>query len=195
MSTATIREVLAGGMIKGAMMAAHLEWAISRRSAADITRFWNAVPADVAKRLKGIILPVNWYEFSDLIAIDRAIMNAYSGGDIRVLRDVGAYSARINLTGVYRVFKRDSIHDFLDSGARLHSKFQDFGVAKYMKTSPTSGDVILSAYRSYSPLFCESAVGFYRESLTIHGAKSVNVDERACQCIGGESCTFSIQWD
>lgn len=190
----TSREMLAGGMVKGGMMAAHVGWAARSRAPQDVFRFWNAVPESLREPLQGMILPVNWYEFADLIEVDRAIVRVYGNGDPTVLRQVGAHSARINLTGVYKVFRAESIHNFLENGARLHPKFQDFGQAVYEKLDANSGQMVHSDYCSYSPLFCESALGFYRESLELHGARSVQVDETSCQCRGSRSCTFALSW-
>ena len=188
------REVLAGGKIKGGMMSAHIGWATGGRNSPDVARFWKALPFDLQQSLGGMILNVNWYEFAHLMAVDRAIVKTYGGGDVGVLRQVGAYSARLNLNGVYKVFRRNSIHEFLENGARLHSKFQDFGEAAYLKSSEFSSQMIHNRYCSYSPLFCESALGFYRESLQLHGARNVAVDETCCQCRGEESCTFALRW-
>ena len=187
-------EVLAGGMIKGGMMSAHIAWATNNRRPEEVRRFWSELSPGIEQSLRGMILAVNWYEFAHLIAVDRAIVRVYGGGDPTVLRAVGAHSARQNLTGLYKAFRRDSIHDFLDNGARLHSKFQDFGSAAYVKTSPTSGSMVHSGYCSFSPLFCESALGFYRESLQLHGANSIEVHETSCHCRGAGSCTFVLRW-
>lgn len=176
------------------MMAAHVAWATKDRAAGDIVRFWSALPLALAEMLQGMVLPVSWYEFSDLIAVDRAIVKVFGGGDVAVLRLVGAYSARLSLTGVYKAYRRDSIHDFLINGARLHPRFQDFGDALYVKHAPMSGEMVHSNYQSYSPLFCESALGFYKESLEIHGAHNVDVRETSCQCRGTRSCTFVLNW-
>jgi len=188
------RELLDGGRIKAGMMAAHIGWATTARPPVDVTRFWTALPSNLEKSLSGMILPVSWFPFADLIVVDRVIVKVYGGGDPAVLREVGAFSARSNLTGVYKVFKGNSIHEFFDNGARLHSKFQDFGDAAYLMTSRLSGEMVHSGYCSYSPLFCESALGYYRESLLLHGARSVEVDETTCQCRGMRSCTFSLRW-
>ena len=190
----SLREVLNGGMVKGGMMAAHIGWATKARPSADITRFWAELPPRLRESLHGMLLAVNWYPFSDLIEVDRTIIRVFGGGDVSVLRQVGAYSARLNLTGIYRAYRRSSIHEFFDNGARLHSKFQDFGEAAYVKTSPSSGQMVHSLYRSYRPLFCESALGFYRESLELHGAHNVEVYETSCQCRGMHSCTFALRW-
>ena len=175
-------------------MAAHIAWATDDRWADRVLRFWNALTQPLREVLGTMILPVRWYEFSDLMAVDRAIVSVYGGNDISILQEVGAHSARLNLTGVYKAYRRESIHDFLENSARLHLKFQDFGQAKYVRLGATAGQMDLSGYRSYSPLFCESAVGFYREALKIHGARNVEVDEPDCQCRGAASCTFTLRW-
>lgn len=126
--------------------------------------------------------------------VDRAIVKVFGGGDPAVLREVGAYSARSNLTGVYKAFRASSIHEFFVNGARLHSKFQNFGEAAYLMTTRTSGQMDHWGYDSYSPLFCESALGYYSESLLLHRAVSVQVDETSCQCRGASTCTFSLRW-
>ncbi|MEK6375175.1 MAG: hypothetical protein AABO58_21080 [Acidobacteriota bacterium] len=190
----TPRELLGGGMVKGGMMAAHIDWATKARSLADINRFWTALPSNLRESLSGMLLPVSWFQFADLMEVDRTIVKVYGGGDTAVLREVGAYSARSNLTGVYKAFRATSIHEFFDNGASLHSKFQDFGEASYVMTSRVSGQMVHSGYCSYSPLFCESALGYYRESLLLHRAVSVQVDETSCQCRGARSCTFSLRW-
>ena len=175
-------------------MAAHIDWATKARLPEEADRFWAALPFHLRKPLSGVLLPVSWFSFADLMEVDRTIVKVYGGGDSAVLQEVGAYSARSNLTGVYKAFRANSIHEFFYNGASLHSKFQDFGEASYVMTSPVSGEMVHSGYCSYSPLFCESALGYYRESLKLHRAVSVQVDETTCQCRGMRSCTFAFRW-
>jgi predicted hydrocarbon binding protein len=188
------RELLAGGMVKGGMMAAHVTWATKDHSPEDVNRFWNAIPGDVAAVMRTLILPVKWYEFAHLIAVDRAIVEVYGGGEIAILSELGAQSARMSLTGMYKAYRRESIHDFLENNARLHTQFQDFGKAVYRRHGPSSGTMMLSEYRSFSPLYCESASGFYREALHIHGGREIAIRETSCQCRAAGSCTFELQW-
>ncbi len=141
-----------------------------------------------------MVLPVNWYSFADLIAVDRVIVNLFGSGVSTLLRDVGAYSARINLSGVYKKFTRSSVHEFLENGARLHPNFQDFGDVGYVKSSSVSARMVHAKYSSYSPLFCESAIGYYVEAVSMHGVSDVVAVETSCQCHGDESCTFMIRW-
>lgn len=186
--------MLEGGHVKGSMMAAHLRWVKEQRPPAEQERFWSSLPRDVHERVSGMILPVQWYDFADLIAVDRAIVNRFAGGDATLLREVGAYSAQINLSGVYKTFTRSSVHAFLDNGARLHNNFQDFGSVLYVKTGITSANMIHTGYSCYSPLFCESAIGFYVQAVTMHGVTDPVAVETSCHCRGDESCTFVIRW-
>lgn len=57
------------------------------------------------------------------------------------------------------------------------------------------GRMIHSCYTSYSPLYCASAIGFYRECIHLHGGTKIEVWESACQCRGDASCTFDWTWD
>lgn len=190
----TRSEILGGGRIKGGIMAAHLDWATKDHDPQELAQFWAALPAHVADTLHAIILPVNWYEFADLIAVERAIVNVFGAGDLSILRSVGGQSARLNLNGVYKAYRRESIHQFLANYARLHRQFLDFGNTAYIETGPRSGEMVHSDYTSYSPLFCESAFGFYAESLRIHRAQSVDVQETTCRCQGDETCTYVLRW-
>jgi hypothetical protein len=184
------REQMRGGKVRGGMLAAHLKW-LTEHHESDIPRFWDVLPNDVRRAVAGMVLPVNWYEFSHLVHIDGAIAKMY-GDD--TLRELGKYSARVNLTGVYKVFTRTSIHDFFENSAKLHPRFQDFGNAHYEQTGPTSGKMVMRDYPSFSPVFCRSAVGFYEEAVRIHGAAFVKVTEPQCQCRGNEACVFEIRW-
>lgn len=176
------------------MMAAHLRWVKEQRTPGEQAQFWGTLPRDVHERVSGMVLPVQWYSFADLMAVDRVIVNLFGSGVSTLLRDVGAYSARINLNGVYKKFTRSTVHEFLENGARLHSNFQDFGEVGYLKSSTISARMIHTKYSSYSPLFCESAIGYYVEAVTLHGVADTVAVETSCVCCGDESCTFLIRW-
>src|SRR5512144_3004568 len=97
MSSIVRREVLETGRIKGGMMAAHVKWVADHCSPADMDRFQAALPPMLRLSVKSQIVPTAWYEFRELIAIDRAIVDLFAGGEASMLRELGAYSARLNL--------------------------------------------------------------------------------------------------
>lgn len=176
------------------MMSAHIRWVLDKRSPVEIAKFWKTLSLDIDPTALGMILPINWYEMSELMAVDRAIVNLFGSGRPHILREVGAYSAQTNLKGVYKTFTRSSVHEFLESAAKLHRNFQDFGTVEYEQTGPASARMIHSDYQCFSPLFCESALGFYSGSVALHGVVAPTVLETSCQCRGEKACTFVIRW-
>ena len=176
--------------MKGGILAAHIAWVTDNHPKEQVAQFWNALPPAAHERLRGLILPINWYDFSDLIAVDRAIMRVFGAGLSTILRDLGGFSAR---RMVKTATARD-VHEFLAQGAGVHSRQMDFGKAEYVQTGGTAGKVIHSQYTSYSPLHCEAAIGYYRESVAMLGGAGASVIESSCQCCGDESCTFIVRW-
>jgi hypothetical protein len=176
------------------MLKAHVRWVTDKRSPAEVARFWEAVPDLTRAAIGSFIMDVGWYSFTDLMAIDRAIVKVFGGGDDSVARDLGRYSAQLNLTGSYKAFRRAVAHEYCERSARVHSSFQDFGSLEYRRTGDTSCHMIHSGYTSYSPLFCKSAVGYYEEAITLNGGLNAAVHETTCQCRGAAACTFIINW-
>lgn len=190
MITTTRREVLNGGHIKGGIVAAHIAWVTDNHDAAAVAQFWKSLPVLTHEKLRGLILQTNWYDFADLIVVDRAIMSVFGSGTSGVLRELGGYSARKNV----KTASAANVHTFLANGAKFHQTFMDFGAAEYVQTSATAGRMIHSNYTSFSPLYCESAIGYYRECVALHGVAGASVIESTCQCCGDDACTFVIRW-
>lgn len=190
MITTTRREVFQGGRVKGSIMAAHVGWVTEHHGPIEIAQFWKALPVVTHEKLRGLILATNWYDFADLITLDRTIMTVFGAGTASVLRDLGGYSARKNV----KATTATDVHAFLANGAKSHPMFMDFGKAEYVRTGATAGRVIHSNYSSFSPLYCESAIGYYRECVALHGFSGASVIESTCQCCGDEACTFVIRW-
>jgi hypothetical protein len=50
-------------------------------------------------------------------------------------------------------------------------------------------------YSCFSPVYCQSAIGYYEQAIVVHGAKPHPVIEASCQCAGDPSCTFELEWE
>jgi hypothetical protein len=189
-SLSELTECFAGGRVKGSMVRAHIDWVRDHRQRDEVIEFFEAVPLAMRN-----VLVASWYSFDDAMKLDRIIVDRFGDGDLRFLQQLGAYSARLNLTGVYRFFQRAGVHEFFRNSARLHSQFQDFGTAAYHELSSCEGQMVHEGYTSYSPLYCASALGFYRTCIELHGGKEIDVWESHCQCRGEASCTFEMLWE
>ena len=188
------KEVLPGGRMKGGIIKSHLAWLAENRPASDRDTFLSKLTPETKAICAAPVLATNWYTFATLIEIDRKLMELFGHGRMDFLKELGAYSARINLSTTYRAFNRDTNHDFFRNSALLHSQFQDFGKAKYEQVDDHSGRMIHTEYTCYSPIFCASALGYYDGCLTSHGASKATVVEKECQCYGAPTCTFEMKW-
>jgi predicted hydrocarbon binding protein len=192
-SLACSAERFAGGRVKGSMLRAHVDWVRDHRSREETIEFFESIPGPIRQQL-GTILPTTWHPFETLIAVDRIILERFGDGHLKLAEELGCYSARLTLSSVYRSFRRDDVHDFFVHSALLHQQYQDFGTAAYYRLDSTAGRMAHRDYTSYSPLYCASAVGFYREAVRLHGGTHIEVVESECQCDGEENCTFELSW-
>ncbi|HEY8848478.1 MAG TPA: hypothetical protein VIO12_04250 [Thermoanaerobaculia bacterium] len=188
--TARLREVVIGGRVKGGMIRAHLDWLRRTHSEDAATKLLRSLPQQVAAEIAST-LPSSWCSFESVVTLDRAIAQQFGNN---VLKDLGRFSAKINLDTTYRLYKREDIHEFFRRSASLHAQFQDFGTAVYEKYNDQGGRMIHSGYACFSPTYCSSAIGYYEEALRIHGGRNVIVTESSCQCAGDASCTFVMRW-
>lgn len=186
------REVLEGGQLKGGIFRSHLNW-VNEKHAQKTGEVWSRMPPDAAKRLSTVVLASSWYPFAWLIHLDRAIADAFGGGTMDAVRELGQYSARINLSTTYKVLDRDTNHDFFRNSAVLHSQFQDFGKVSYVEKS-NGGVMVHTGYPCFSTVFCASAIGYYEQTILSHGGRNVRVREVECQCFGETSCSFEMEW-
>lgn len=190
MLRAGAREKLAGGNIKGSMLRSRFEWLKDNHPEIDRDEVIAALPAATNERMKRGVLSSGWYPFEDLINLDKHLWERFRDDMPDIIQEFGRYSAKKNL----KVMSVMTPHEFFRNSVKMHDRFQDFGKADYEQTGPTSGKMVYLDYPCYSPVFCESAFGFFEQCLILFGAGSPKVTEPQCQCRGDASCTFSMTW-
>lgn len=188
-------EALDGGRVKGGVLRSHLQWVADHLSADAVDTLSARVPAETAKVLKSPILPVSWYPFRALIETDRAIAAVAGTPDEKsLIRELGRYSARINLTTAYKVYIRDNPQEFFQAAGQLRAHFLDFGREEYTQSGPTSCTISMLDCPCYSKVFCWSALGYYEQAAALQGGQHPEVVEEDCLCRGARSCRFAIRW-
>ncbi|HVR37947.1 MAG TPA: hypothetical protein VMU84_02555 [Thermoanaerobaculia bacterium] len=187
------RESLTGGHVKGAMVRAHLKYVGDRIGEPFVARTIAALPPAVASEVDGA-LSSSWCSFESLVVLDRTIAQVCNRDERALMRELGRYSAQINLSTVYRAFRRDDIHDFFRRGAALHRQFQDFGTTEYEQVQPTRGRIVVRNAACYSPVYCASEAGYLEEVIAIHGGKEATIFESTCLCANDPLCTFELHW-
>ena len=187
------RESLSGGRVKGAMVRAHLQFARDQLGEPALALALTALPAAMAAEIQGA-LSSTWCRFESLIALDRSIARVAGRDERELMRELGRYSARINLSTVYRAFHRADIHEFFRNSATLHRQFQDFGDCEYEHVGDTHCRISVRNAVCYSPAYCSSEAGYLEQVIATHGGTSASVTESACQCASDDRCTFELRW-
>ena len=187
------RESLAGGRVKGAMVRAHLQFVRDRLGEPALAATLKALPPKVAGEVNGL-LSSTWCSFESLITLDRTIAQVAHRDERELMRELGRYSAQINLSTIYRAFHRDDIHEFFRNSAMLHRQFQDFGDCVYEPIDKTHGRISIRNATCYSPAYCSSETGYLEQVIATHGGTSASVIESQCQCLGDDRCTFELRW-
>jgi uncharacterized protein (TIGR02265 family) len=187
------RESLVNGRVKGAMVRAHLQFVRDRLGEQAVARTLAALPSEVAEEVDGILVST-WCKFESLVALDLAIARVAGRDPRELMRELGRYSAQINLSTLYRAFHRDDIHEFFRHSATLHRQFQDFGVCAYQQLGDTSGRVTIRDAACFSPTYCASEAGYLEQVIATHGGTGASVTESACQCASDDHCSFELRW-
>lgn len=178
------------------MLRSHLDWVRETQPPGALEELLARLPDEIRSGLSGAVLATSWYPFRWLVELDRAIARRFEPSDeAAVLRDLGRYSARENLSTTYKVFDRRNNHEFFENSTLLHRQFQDFGTLEYERTGERSGRMSYHDYPCYSPVFCASGRGYFEQCLVSHGATSVQVEEIKCQCRGDDGCVFEMRWE
>lgn len=186
-------EALAGGHVKGSMVRAHLQFVSDRFGTPALQRTLAELPASMSAEVHNV-LAASWCAFETLIALDRAIARVAGLDERNLMRELGGYSAIVNLSTVYRAFRREDIHDFFRHSATLHRQFQDFGTCEYEQVGPTQARLRIRGAACFSPAYCASEAGYLEQVITIHGGSAPQIAESTCRCANEELCTFDAQW-
>ena len=186
-------ESLAGGRVKGAMVRAHQQFVRDCLGEAALARVHKELPPAVAAEVDGALVST-WCKFESLVALDLAIARVAGRDAQEIMRELGSYSAKINLATLYRAFHRDDLHEFFRQSATLHRQFQDFGVCVYEQLGEKSGRISIREAKCFSPTYCSSEAGYLSQVIAAHGGTSASVTESACQCANDDHCTFELRW-
>ncbi|MGA7615691.1 MAG: hypothetical protein WBX15_10995 [Thermoanaerobaculia bacterium] len=134
-----------------------------------------------------------WYDFAALVELDKTIYEFGKEKHPHILELVGAASAELGIGRVYRMLDNTELLKFLENIASFHQQYQKYGRVEFHKT-PHGARMDYLEYPCYSPYYCASALGFYKEAILRHGGTDPRVVEVKCHCRGDAVCSFEMEW-
>jgi hypothetical protein len=143
-------------------------------------------------------LPGSWIPFEIIDRFEREIIERFGGGHDELAQEFGAFSAKENLTTLYKIFieqAQGDPHSLFENLSNLHRSFYDCGDMRALRTGDRTTSLEVDYEGSATRPNCLTAVGFYSTALEIIGVAGARVEERACQAEGAKLCRFEIRWD
>ncbi len=144
------------------------------------------------RRIESDVPVGDWYPFGLLVRIDRAIAEL-CGGE-QALEDVGARSADFHIGTLYRKLARMSApQDFFRNTSLVHQLYHDSGSMQY-EAAGDRGCRLRVFGPDVDPIYCRSAIGYFRRAATLCGGEGARVEEVRCRNRGDDSCEYRVSW-
>lgn len=136
---------------------------------------------------------VGWYSTQLFGRLLRAVDRICGDGDLRILRDVGAFEADLDthrsLRFLIRILHPSAI---FTAERRLWSHFHDSGQWTF-KSIPKGMDGRLDGW-AVDLALCTELSGYLVRMVEFTGGKQVTVDHPECRGTGAASCLYQFRW-
>lgn len=183
------------GSIKGGVLTSRLAFLEARGGRDAVGRVLATLPEADRALLSGAIAPASWYPFDTGSRLDAAIEAELGGGDA-LFREMGAQSARDNLSPAQRAFVRErDPHALLKGAASIYRLYYDTGRRTFERQGVRK--VVLRTHDSttFSRADCLTVMGWHEQVIAMCGGKNVRVTEDRCRTHGDDVCEYVCEWD
>ncbi|MEW6758728.1 MAG: DUF2378 family protein [Acidobacteriota bacterium] len=181
--------------IKGNVLIARRAFVEKHFGAEGWRKVMEALPPHDREAFGEGITAMLWYPFALGRNLDDAIVRVLGRGNESVFEEIGAESARANLTGVHKDFLTPGDPQaFMANMPTVYRFYYDTGRRAHEATGPTS--CVLTTYDadSFSAVDCLTVVGWLKEGLRMCGASNPAVVEETCRARGGDCCRYRVRW-
>lgn len=181
--------------VKGTAIRSRLEFIRGGSGPAALEATLASLPPEDRRALE-VALPTSWIPVELVDQLDLEIVR--QSGGIGVAREYGAFSARRNLSRVYRLFVDQAGGDpqaLLEGLTTLHASFYDQGAMSTVGPEPGRCRVELDFAGHAARFRCQVSLGFVEEALHMLNVAELSVREESCQVRGALRCGFAVRWN
>jgi len=175
---------------KGASLVGAVKWLRHDREAA-----LRALPSRLHPYLDGRIQVASWYPEQDLLELIRALARILpvNGGD--VYEQMGRFSARDQLAGVYRhLLEGGDEFSLPRRGLVLWQSQHDSGRLSMAIEGPGAARIDVVDYALPSREMCGILLGYTAEMFAMAELKEPSVRKQACRLDGADRCSWRCHW-
>ncbi len=136
-----------------------------------------------------------WYSFETGSRLDEAIELELGGGDA-LFREMGAQSARDNLSPAQRAFVRErDPYALLKAAASIYRLYYDTGRRTFERQGPRKLVLTTHDSQTFSRADCLTVAGWHEQVITMCGGERTKVTELKCRALGDAVCEYVCTWD
>jgi len=181
--------------IKGAIIESRLQFVKDYFGPNAVEDVLSVLPFADQAILRNPLNTASWYNFEMGERLDEAIVQVIGKGDVRLFEEMGAASAKQNLTGIQRFYlDPGNPQGFMLRAPLIYNVYYDKGWRDYKPTGPTSGVMTTYEAETYSGTDCMTVIGWYKQALKMCGARDVEIVEETCRARDGECCRYLVRW-
>ncbi len=183
------------GRIKGTILQSRKAFVSERFGADGLERVLASMKPDDQELLRGMVLPLSWYDAGTCIRFDEAIIKVIGGNAQQAFRDLGRKSADDNLAKFQAGFVRGKNPlTFLAQTPAIYRLYYEVGSREFTKTSEKSGILTTHGAENVTPGDCLTVMGWHERALEMVGAKNPAMSHPTCRATGGATCVYHVTW-
>ncbi len=181
--------------VKGSAITARIRWVRDHHGEASYRRLKDALPEEHRRMIDARILPHAWVPFELFVSILEEADRMFGNGDLRLCREMGRYSAEVNLPTLYRIFYRFGTPSFIiRKAARLWDVHYSSGRLVVGEEDPEAVCLRIEEFATPHRAHCLSVLGWAERSVELSGAQLLYAEEETCRTRGEEACRIVARW-
>jgi hypothetical protein len=182
--------------VKGSALSSRVLWVKLSHGEAGRDRLLAQCSPGLRASIEAGIAKARWYPFEQFVELNVLIDRLFGTGDLGLVRELGRYSADVNLTTIYRLFfKVGTAHWILGRAVRLWSAHYDSGTLEVLTRGSKTAVLRIRGFATPHLAHCESVAGWAQRSIELSGGAGVVVTEPLCRTRGDDICQFEAKWE
>ncbi len=185
--------------VKGSAITARIRWVREHRGEDGVRATKSALSPELRDLVERRILPHDWAPFELFVGLSETIDRLFGRGDLELCRELGRYSARVNLPTIYRIFyalgnpafivgRAPRVWDVHYSSGRLESETFKEG------DGVEGARLRIVAFRTPHRAHCLAVLGWSELAVELSGGKLVAAEETRCRTRGDDACEIISRW-
>jgi hypothetical protein len=163
-------------------------------------RFLAGLTRECADQVTSGLMTHEWYPLDHYVQISRGIDRILGRGDLKLVWELGRYSAEEALKGIYKVFLKIGSPEFVVSAAAtIWKQYYDTGRLSILKEDAADGRkhyrLTVQGFQQEDDAIWLSIGGWIERTLELSGARRVKVEWSRQGLRPGVNCEYACSWE